>query len=133
MKITRDIPYLGVNRKHTLDLYEPDTPSDRPRPGIIVIHGGGWRVGDTADGRETQMTEMAVNAGWVAVSINYMQIQDQSPPWPTYRDDARAATNWLRRHPGVDPNRIGSIGGSAGGNMALLLGVPADGFEPVKA
>jgi acetyl esterase/lipase len=133
MKITRDIVYLGPDRKHTLDLYEPDAPAVEPRPGIVVIHGGGWRVGDKANERETQMCELAVNAGWVAVSINYMQIQDQSPPWPAYLNDARAATNWLRRHAGVDPKRIGAIGGSAGGNMSLLLGERADGFDPVQA
>lgn len=133
MKITRDIAYLGPDRRHTLDFYEPDGPAPGLRPGIVVIHGGGWRVGDKANERETQMAEMAVNAGWVAVSINYTQIQDQSPAWPAYLHDARRATQWLRSQPGVDPKRIGSIGGSAGGNMALLLGVAADGFEPVKA
>jgi acetyl esterase len=133
MKITRDITYLGPDRKHTLDFYEPDAPATTPRTGLVVIHGGGWRVNDKANERETQMAEMAVNAGWVAVSINYTHIQDQSPPWPAYLHDARRATTWLRSRPGVDPDRIAAMGGSAGGNMALLLGVAADGFEPVKA
>jgi acetyl esterase/lipase len=134
--VTRDIDYLAPGRTHKLDLYLPDSPATGLRPGIVVVHGGGWRVGDKADVRETQMAETLAAAGYVCVSINYQQIEEGKPAWPGYMNDARAAVGYLRQYADrfqLDPHRIGAIGGSAGGNMALLLGVPRDGYEPVRA
>jgi len=47
--------------------------------------------------------------------------------------DIRRAVRFIRQHAGeygVDPNRIGVYGGSAGGQLALLLGTAADSGEP---
>jgi dienelactone hydrolase len=47
--------------------------------------------------------------------------------------DVRRAVRFIRRHAGeygVDPNRIGVYGGSAGGHLALLLGTTADSGDP---
>jgi len=135
--LTRDIAYLGTDRTEKLDLYLPEDRDESLRPGIVVIHGGGWRVGDKANERETQIAETLSAAGYVCVSINYKQILPNSPaPWPIYLHDARAAVGFLRNNAEkyrINPDRIGAIGGSAGGNMALLLGEPGDGFKPVQA
>lgn len=130
-----DIPYLGPSRSQTLDLYEPADPSNGLRPAIVIIHGGGWRVGDKRDRRETQMAEVLTAAGFVCVSINYTMMSDGKPAWPMYLDDAREAVRFLRKHCQtyrIDPARIGAIGGSAGGNIALMLGLPADGDPPAN-
>ena len=134
--ITPNIEYLAAGRTEKLDLYLPDGVPSQPRPAVVVIHGGGWRVGDKADVRETQMAETLAAAGYVCVSINYQQIALGKPAWPGYLNDARTAVAYLRNNAEryrIDPTRIGTIGGSAGGNMALLLGSPADGYEPVRA
>jgi len=134
--VTRDIAFLSPGRIEKLDLYLPADEGTNARPGIVVIHGGGWRVGDKADTRETQIAETLAAAGYVCVSINYTQIAPGKPPWPGYLHDARAGVAFLRMNAAryrIDPTRIGTIGGSAGGNMALLLGAPGDGFEPVQA
>lgn len=130
-----NIPYLGPTRKHKLDLYEPSGSPGVPRPAIVIIHGGGWKVGDKQSAREAQMADVLTAAGYVCVSINYQMIENDQPAWPTYLDDAREAVRFLRRNAEkhrIDPARIGAIGGSAGGNIALMLGLKSDGDVPAN-
>ena len=135
--LTSDVEYLAPGRSEKLDLYLPDDAGELLGPGVVIIHGGGWRVGNKANERETQIAQTLTAAGYVCVSINYAQIRPNSPPpWPTYLHDARVAVDFLRHNAEryrVYPDHIGAIGGSAGGNMALLLGEPGDGFKPVQA
>ncbi len=133
--MTPNIPYLGPSRAHKLDLYEPRRSDIGPRPAIVIIHGGGWTVGDKQSTREAQMADLLSAAGFVCISINYQMIENDKPAWPTYLDDAREAVRFLRRNAEkyrVDPDRIGAIGGSAGGNIALMLGLKVPGEVPAN-
>ena len=50
--------------------------------------------------------------------------------------DVGRTVGFIRQHAseyGVDPNRIGAVGGSAGGQLALLLGTTADSGDPSAA
>ncbi len=127
--VDRDVVYLAPDRKEKLDLYLPPDPKPGTRRGaIMVIHGGGWQVGDKADPREKQIATTLANAGYVVASINYQLATRDTPAWPTCLADCRAAVTYLRDHAdelSIDPNRIGAIGGSAGGTMSLLIGVDA--------
>jgi acetyl esterase/lipase len=105
----------------------------RPSPAIVFIHGGGWyqgnRQGYLADCRE------AARRGYVALTISYRLMQfDNSkketttaaPIFPAQIHDAKTAIRWLRANAlkyNVDENRIGVTGGSAGGHLALLVGL----------
>ncbi len=132
----RDVEYLGPDRAEKLDLYLPDNAGQSLRPAVVIIHGGGWRVGDKADFRETQIAETLTTAGYVCVSINYTLFTDKKPAWPAYLNEAREAVAFLRRNAAeyrIDPSRIGAIGSSAGGNIALLLGSRVEDYEPVRA
>ncbi|HEY8668181.1 MAG TPA: alpha/beta hydrolase [Tepidisphaeraceae bacterium] len=135
MIVTPDIAYLGAARTERLDLYRPKAirPGDC-RAAVVIIHGGGWGSGDKADARETGMAKTLIEAGYVCASINYQLSTPGHPSWPTCLHDCRAAVRHLRAHArqyGIATERIGAIGGSAGGCMALLLGAgeqsPADG------
>jgi acetyl esterase/lipase len=72
------------------------------------------------------------------MSINYKLRRMQGQvTWPQSVYDAKAAVRYLRQEAaalGVDPERIGVIGCSAGGNLAMMLATtgPADGFDAVK-
>ena len=125
-----DVPYGAIETQGQpapllLDVYRP-TEGDGPRPAVVVIHGGGFQVGDR--------TFMAAHAealaaiGYVAVNIEYRLTtpEDLDNLWPAHLDDAQRAVRWLRAHAdeyGVDPERIASYGHSAGGTLAALLGV----------
>jgi acetyl esterase/lipase len=110
-----------------LDLARPK--GDGPYPAIVFIHGGGWRGGNR--GRYRTEIEQAAKQGYVAITVTYRLTQpDKSGkakyPFPAQVHDVKCAVRWLRANAkkfGVDPNRIGATGGSAGGHLSLMLGV----------
>ena len=100
-----------------------------PRPAIVVIHGGGWIEGDKSSfaSREHGVPGNIVDfaaLGFVAVTINYRLAGEA--PFPAALDDCKCAVRWLRAHAKdyhLDPEHIGAFGNSAGGHLALLLGM----------
>lgn len=126
VKVEHDLAYLGEGRSETLDLYQPAAPATTPRPAVVIIHGGGWTSGDKGGKREQVSGTTLAQAGYVAVSINYWLCEAKR--WPTNLHDCKNAVRWLRVHAarlGVDPERIGVIGGSAGGHLALMVAYTA--------
>ena len=117
--VRRDVEYGTANGKRLLlDAYVP-AGGDR-RPAVVMIHGGGWRVGDKASWRPE--AEQLAAKGWVAFSINYRL--DEPAVFPAEIDDAQAAVRWVRSHAGeygVDPSRIAALGESAGGHLTAML------------
>ena len=111
-------------------LYLPPTQSGPPRPGVVIIHGGGWTGGDKGAKREINIGTTLANAGYVGMSINYrLQKKDGPPAWPGNLHDCKVAVRYLRaqaKELNVDPNNIGVIGGSAGGHLAAMVGLTGD-------
>jgi acetyl esterase/lipase len=112
-----------------LDLLAP-TSGEGPFPAIFVIHGGAWRAGSKSDVRPI-MPEF-VRHGYVAVSPQYRFCPKDT--FPAQVHDVKAAVRWIKANAKkyrIDPDRIGAIGFSAGGHLALMLGVtaPVDGLE----
>lgn len=104
-----------------LDLYLPTPLTSLNRPGIVFVHGGGWAAGSKAD--FAGFARYYAAKGYVCACINYRLTQVQ--PWPAQIDDVQASVRWMRKFApliGLNPNRIGAAGGSAGGHLALLLG-----------
>ena len=107
--------------KQLLDLYLPTT-EEALRPAIVFIHGGGWSGGDKG-GWAKQAEEMA-KLGYVAISINYRLAPKHK--YPAAVIDSQGAVRWLKINSEkyrIDPERIGSMGDSAGGHLAAMLGV----------
>jgi acetyl esterase len=124
--IRRDVEYGTANGKRLLlDAYVPPAGEDR-RPAVVMIHGGGWRVGDKASWKPE--AEQLAAKGWVAFSINYRL--DEPAVFPAEIDDAQAAVRWVRAHAEeykVDPDRIAAIGESAGGHLTAMLAMLGGG------
>lgn len=128
--LTKDIVYGqsgGVDLK--LDMAKPDS-ADGPLPALVFIHGGGWQMGDKS-GFEAVIQQYA-SFGYVTVSVGYRLAPKY--PWPAQIEDVKCAVRFLRSHAaeyGINPDKIGAAGHSAGGHLALLLGLmdPGDGFE----
>lgn len=123
--IERDVTYLSPDRAEKLDLYLPsDRPAGTRAPGIVIIHGGGWSGGSKSAAREFNVGTTLAKAGYVCASIEYRL--EKTNRWPTNVWDCKNAVRFLRKNAakyGIDPNHIGVIGGSAGGHLALMLGV----------
>lgn len=128
--VHRDVPYVGGGHgRQTLDLYLPANAQGLPI--VIYIHGGGYRMGDKTEIVDVQVTDL-LEEGYAVASINYRL--SQHAHFPAQIEDCRAAVRWLRAHAeryGLDPDRIGVVGTSAGGHLAALLGTTgnADVFD----
>jgi acetyl esterase/lipase len=137
--IEKDIAYLDPDRKEKLDLYLPPSapkPGEK-RPGIVIIHGGGWTGGEKGAKREINIGTTLASHGYVCVSIDYALASKGHPTWPTNLQDCKRAVRWLRKNADkyrIDPDHIGAIGGSAGGHLTAMLAVtaPEDGLEPAE-
>jgi acetyl esterase/lipase len=118
-----DVTYGDANgRPLKLDIYRPAGPS-KTRPGVFLIHGGGWVEGDKESQRELAV-EMT-RAGFVAIAVGYRLAKDDASRHPAQVDDVRRAVQWVRANAdyvGVDPDRLGAFGHSAGGHLAAILG-----------
>jgi acetyl esterase/lipase len=129
--IERDLTYLATERKEKLDLYQPSARDAKNlSPAVVIIHGGGWVGGDKAADREFTTGTTLAKAGYVCVSIEYWK--GSKDRWPTNLQDCKNAVRWLRVNAGrlrIDPERIGVIGGSAGGHLALMVAYTAGRVE----
>lgn len=102
-----------------------DDPDSEPRPVIVSIHGGSWMRGDKSNINWRSVCQWFASEGFVAVSVNYRLAPTHT--FPAQLDDVQQAVRWLRdpaqvERYNIDPARIGAFGGSAGGNLAALLG-----------
>ena len=103
-----------------LDLYRPHAQRNRT-PGMLVIHGGAWRKGRKEFMRP--FAEQMARAGYVAATVQYRLCPEHQ--FPAQIEDVKCAVRWMRANAdkyGIDGERIGAIGASAGGHLALMLG-----------
>ncbi|MFM8578421.1 MAG: alpha/beta hydrolase fold domain-containing protein [Planctomycetaceae bacterium] len=117
-----DIPYAATdNPRQQLDLYLPTKITERSLPLLVFIHGGGWRAGSKRAG--TILLPLVQSGEYAIASVGY-RFTDEAI-WPAQIHDCKAAIRWLRGNAatyGIDPDRIGVAGSSAGGHLVCLLG-----------
>jgi acetyl esterase/lipase len=116
----------------TFDFYEPESDSLRAnRPAVVAIHGGAWRGGDKAWGR--QIAEELCPFGYVVFSINYRLSSQPGGTWPAQIEDVQKALRHIRansRRFRLDPSRIATLGMSAGGHLATMAALRDDTASP---
>jgi len=117
-----------------LDLVVPDGAG--PFPLLLFIHGGGWREGSRENVWVAALD--AAGKGYAAAAVSYLFAPKYA--WPEQLEDVRAALKWLRSNAAklkIDPDRVGAVGWSAGGQLSLFLGLtdPKTGADaaPVDA
>ncbi len=118
-RVERDVVYgtAGETSLH-LDLYRPRDESPSPLPCVVFLHGGGWWTGDKED---PPIKDMA-RRGFAVASVEY-RLSDTAH-FPAALEDSKCAVRFLRANAaryGIDPERIGVMGGSAGGHLALMV------------
>jgi acetyl esterase/lipase len=104
---------LGMN------LYRPKAAGRTA--AILMLHGGGWLGGSPLEMAE--FGEYIAAHGNLAASAEYRLAPRYQ--WPAQLDDVQTAVRYLRKNAdklNIDPNRIASIGISAGGHLSLFLG-----------
>jgi acetyl esterase/lipase len=119
-----------------LDVFEPANNTGLPRPGIILIHGGAWNSFDKST--MWPLAHFLALAGFVAIPVDYRLFNNDINHWPAQLDDVQTAVRWVRANSekyNIDRNHIGAYGHSAGGQLALLLGMvdTRDNSDPALA
>jgi acetyl esterase len=105
-----------------LRIYTPAAAAEgQALPGLVYFHGGGFVAGslDTHDGICRALTEAS---GCRLISVDYRLAPEH--PFPAAIDDGLTAISWVTQHAGelgVDPDRIGVCGDSAGATLAAVL------------
>jgi acetyl esterase/lipase len=130
-----NLTFLPAGRPERLDLYvQKGRDFKVRRPGVLFIHGGGFTAGDKAEYRSASVSADLARAGYVVVSCNYvLGAKDKPGVWPRNIADCRDAVRWMRANAdalGLDPDRIAVAGGSAGGYLALMVGLSDEKAGP---
>jgi len=130
-----NLTFLPAGRPERLDLYvQKGRDFKVRRPGVLFIHGGGFTAGDKAEYRSASVSADLARAGYVVISCNYvLGAKDKPGVWPRNIADCRDAVRWMRANAdalGLDPDRIAVAGGSAGGYLALMVGLSDDKTGP---
>ena len=123
-KVLRDVKY-GPALRQALDIYLPANPPTNMRgaPVMVMVHGGGWVIGDKSNkGVWREKVAHWGAQGYIFVSVNYRMLP-VADPLEQARDVARAIA-WVQenaaRH-GGDATRMVVMGHSAGGHLVSLL------------
>jgi len=106
-------------RRLTLDIYRPEKSSS-PNPAIVMFFGGGWQNG--RPGIFASLAQGMAQRGYACIVPEYRLSGEK--PFPAAVHDSKAAIRWTRRNAkrfNIDPHRIASMGGSAGGHLAGFL------------
>lgn len=122
-----------------LDLHVPDDAVDRAgAPVVVWIHGGGFAYGDRRYLPQTlepnSVFSALTKAGLACATVDYRLLKEAR--WPAQRDDIAAAISFIRASAGeygLDAERIGTWGESAGGHLALMAGLTEPGISAVVA
>lgn len=124
----KDVAY-GSDKLETLDVFKPKRATGAPpAPVIVMVHGGGWCVGDKA-GAQMTANKVArwVTRGFVFVSVDYPMLNEGSNALAQAGHVAQAAA-FVQQHAaqwGGDGGKLILVGHSAGAHLVSLVNADA--------
>ncbi len=131
VEVRMNVPYgTGGDVELTTDLFLPPENFATPRPAMLYIHGGGWQAGSPS--QFYRQAARLASKGVVGSCCRYRFSADAT--FPASVHDTKAAVRWLRASAeelNIDSERIGALGGSAGGHLAGML-VTTPGIEQLE-
>lgn len=118
-------------RELKMDVFAPKTKANVALPGILLVHGGGWRSGDRS--LQLPLAKALASRGYITAVMDYRLSLEA--PFPAGVHDVKESIRWLKEHAdrfGLDSSRIAILGGSAGGQLAALVAY-TNGMEMYEA
>ncbi len=112
----------------TFDVVEPEKPNGA---GVLFIQSGGWYSNWTEPKNLLPACQAFLNKGMTVFIVRHGSAPKYAVPDAV--DDVRRSVRFIRMHAkdwGVDPERLGVFGGSAGGHLTLMLATTADDGDP---
>jgi acetyl esterase len=133
----QDTPFARPGGQELLArIYRPKGEAERPLAALVDVHGGAWSRNDRTSGAVHGRGLAA--SGLVVVSLDFRQ--GSAYKHPAASADVAAGVRYVRAHAGrlgLDPRRVGIVGSSSGGQLALLAGlkpgVPEHAGTPIVA
>lgn len=133
MSIEKDVVFDTANgRELRVDLYRPEGGDVPTRTAVLLVHGGGWILGDRHM-MESLGTAFAAQ-GFLAAAVEYRLVRES--PWPAQLDDVSAAVRWMAENAtslGIDAQRIVVAGSSAGAQLAMMAAAAPPGQQQIAA
>lgn len=126
MTIKENIPYAEIDGTRLTFNLQYEESKNKNRSAMIVIHGGGWEAGSTEDVQ--YFADFFAKLGFVVFNINYRLTG--TAPFPAQIEDCKTVVRYVRANAdkyGINGEKIGAFGVSAGGHLAALLGVLPEG------
>src|SRR6185503_16053673 len=126
----KDLVYgKGGDEELKLNLGRPKEQTGT-RPCVVLIHGGGWAAGNK-NLHDPQVRDL-IKRGFVGATVGYRFAPKHI--FPAQIEDVKCAIRFLRANAdkyGIDKDRIGAVGFSAGAHLSMLLGTmdKDDGLE----
>jgi acetyl esterase/lipase len=118
--------YRSGHDRWKLDVYLPKEKAPKGgRPGLVFVHGGGWKNGSKESGFWASLPARYAAKGYVCISVNY-RLTGDGGGFPACVHDVKNAVRWFRANSkelGLDPKRIGAYGNSAGAHLVSMLGL----------
>lgn len=125
VELIEDVEFgAGGGRTLRMHVLQPTNPRQRPMPVVMFVHGGWWRRGNRGTGIPSLVP--LARKGYFCASVEY-RLTDEAQ-WPAQIEDCKCGIRYLRAHAdqwGIDPDRIGVWGRSAGGHLVAMLGSTA--------
>jgi acetyl esterase/lipase len=115
----------GSLPEQLLDLYLPDEKADAPIPLIIYVHGGSWSMGTRNFGALEFVCKL-LDFGYAVMTMDYRLAP--KAVFPEFLFDVKTSVRWARANAakyGLDPDKFGMVGDSAGGHLALMMAFTA--------
>jgi len=122
VELIEDVEFgIGGGRALRLHIVRPKQPPAARMPAVVYVHGGWWRAGsrDTGLPRLIPLAEQ----GYFGAAVEYRLAAEAL--WPAQIEDCKAGIRYLRAHAeqyGINAERIGVWGASAGGHLVAMLG-----------
>ena len=123
--VPEEIVYKSIDTTNLrLYIYRPENFDQKKTYNCMVFfHGGGWNSG-SYKAFQRQSSYLA-SRGMIAISVEYRIFNvHKTSPFEAV-NDAKSAIRYVRSHAKelhINPNRIASGGGSAGGHLAAACG-----------
>ena len=110
--VTKDLKY-GPDKRHRLDIYEPENKSDNPMSILVFVHGGGFSRGDKSE--YDNIGYYFARHQVLTIIISYRLAPQHK--WPAGAEDIASVLKWISLHGekyGGDTKQVFLMGHSAG-------------------